>query len=456
MSELITEIVKCRSNDWGIWDPGPSALDWCADGHISTAASLVAQANKTYVENNQPVVIEDAGICNDWIKKPSMPHLYDTAVLANTVPSYSSGDTKFRFIIITAGPPGSGKSAMNQNIKKRVKRINHRAFNKKWNHIGHDDIVCEDKSFIKELNEKSKHIEKNDYQYNDIYNNINDKGEWHELMISQNQLYNNAKSWSGIKMTKAEKRDFAKGTALSIYNSVSDNKELHKQLSSLLLQSTHNRFQKLNDFIFKSIPDMTVLYNKTPDLYPINTRNGYISFDNDIMLYIITTLSVLFGFNFTYETTLTSMDSLSFLFETCTELTNKCNDYNYIFVMGFPLVNFENLIQRIIERYLVWHNNRNICSVGLPMIDIATYFKKITSTYLNVASFIYHCNFPDECNGVTLDYLYLFDNNGEIPTDSYDMVRLSKRALIITPETPTEVKMSTIYTKTIIAILMNP
>ena len=45
------------------------------------------------------------------------------------------------------------------------------------------------------------------------------------------------------------------------------------------------------------------------------------------------------------------MDSLSFLFETCTELTNKCNDYNYIFVMGFPLVNFENLIQNLKYNY---------------------------------------------------------------------------------------------------------
>ena len=49
MSQLINKIVKCKTNDWGIWDPGPNALEWCADGPMSTAASLVAISNKNYV-----------------------------------------------------------------------------------------------------------------------------------------------------------------------------------------------------------------------------------------------------------------------------------------------------------------------------------------------------------------------------------------------------------------------
>ena len=232
MSQLINEIVKCKTNDWGIWDPGPNALEWCADGPMSTAASLVAISNKNYVEQTPPVYITESetelGKCNDWKKKPSMPHRYPLEELATTVPSYSSGDTKFRFIIIPAGPPGSGKSVMNLNIKKRAKRINYRAFNKLWNKIGHDDVICRDPIFIKELNEISDTMKRGEYNHADVYKNINDQKEWHDLMLAQNELYAQAKSWSATTMPKQQKREFAKNIASVVYNTITSSKTLNK------------------------------------------------------------------------------------------------------------------------------------------------------------------------------------------------------------------------------------
>ena len=335
MSQLITDIVKCKTNDWGIWDPGPNALEWCADGPMSTAASLVAISNKNYVEQNPPVYITeedtDLGHCNQWAKKPSMPHTYPIEELSNTVPSFSSGETKFRFIIILAGPPGSGKSVMNKNIKKRAKRINFRAFNKLWNAIGHDNIICDDPTFVRELNEISNRIPKNEYSHTDVYQNINNSGEWHDLMIDQNTLYKRAKSWSQTEMTKLQKRDFAKNTALRIYNSL--NADLKSKLLKMLVdvgrqkKDKKNKYLELNDFLFNILPNDLLktasedfnseeittnneIFNiisqqVNPDATaPIHNLHGFPCFDNDILLYLITTFSILFGMNFTYESTL--------------------------------------------------------------------------------------------------------------------------------------------------------
>ena len=474
MSQLITEIVKCKTNDWGIWDPSPNSLEWCADGPISTAASLVAISNKNYVEQNPPVFITesdtDLGKCNRWEKKPSMPHTYPIEELSNTVPLFSSGETKFRFIIIPAGPPGSGKSIMNKNIKKKAKQINFRAFNKRWNKIGHDDIICKDPIFVQELNIISDSIPKNEYNHTDVYKDINANGEWYKLMIAQNELYNFAKSWSKTTMTKLQKREFAKNVALFIYELINTDVNVPPNVRAQLLEilvnvgktTKPNIYLELNNFLFnlKEITNNNDVFNiisqqVSPDaIPPIHNLYDDPCFDNDILLYLITTLSVLFGMNFTYETTLNKTDSLQFLFETCTFLTNKCNNYNYIFLLGFPIVNFENLVKRIIERYLTWHNNRNICSVGLPLFDLKNYFIKMSTAYLNITSYIYYCKSNELCNGVGLDYIFLFDNNGEIPDDSYDMIRISQRALIITPETAKDKRMANSYKKTIIAILM--
>lgn len=492
MSELINKIVKCKTNDWGIWDPVPNALEWCTDGPMSTAASLVAISNKSYVEQNPPIYITDSetelGKCNEWKKKPSMPHKHPLEELATTVPSYSSGDTKFRFIIIPAGPPGSGKSVMNLNIKKRAKRINYRAFNKLWNKIGHDDVICRDPIFIEELNKLSDTIKSKEYNHQDIYKNINEHGEWYDLMITQNELYRQAKSWSATTMSKQQKRDFAKNIASFLYDTISSSKRLNNLYNNKLVEIlTHigkdtkqynkNAYLQLNEFLFNIMPNeelkkMSEAFNipevtTNVDIFnaiskeinpmvkpPIHNLYGYPCFDNDVLVYLVTTFSILFGINFTYETTLNKTESLQFLFETCTYLTNKCEKYNYIFLLGFPVVNFENLIKRVIERYLKWHNDRNICSVGLPLIDIKNYFTKMSSAYLNIASYIYNCKTTEQCNGVGIDYIFLFDNNGEIPKDSYDMIRTSERALIITPESAKDKKIALSYKKTVIAILM--
>ena len=67
---------------------------------------------------------------------------------------------------------------------------------------------------------------------------------------------------------------------------------------------------------------------------PIHDYYDYLCFDNDVLVYLLTAFSILFGFNFTYETTFDKTDSLKFILDNCTELTNNCETYNYIILLG--------------------------------------------------------------------------------------------------------------------------
>ena len=172
MSELINKIVQCKNNDWGIWDPVPNALDWCPDGPIEVA-SEVAKSNKEYVESNHPEYIKNSagkqlGKCVNWKKKPTLR--YKTKDLVNTVPYFSSGETNFRFIIITAGPPGSGKSAMNNIVKRKARAFNLRAAQKDWAKIGHDFVIGNDEKFNDVLKELTNTIDSTEgLDHKDIY-----------------------------------------------------------------------------------------------------------------------------------------------------------------------------------------------------------------------------------------------------------------------------------------------
>ena len=474
-SKLINDLVKCKSNDWGIWNPVPNALDWCTDGPIEVAGE-VAKLNRKYVDENPPVYIQDTvgrqlGKCKNWETKPTNAWKYKVEDLANIVPSYRHGKTGFRFIIITAGPPGSGKSTMNNTIKKKARDFNIRAAKKDWAKIGHDFVIGNDLQFRDTLNELSNIVGNiDDLDHENIYKSINDKKtNWYRLMMEQNELYNKSKSWSETKISQEQKRNYAKHIAKEVYNTISlpEHIELYNELYKLLILTTEesdtigtNLYSQINNILFQVEPIMGTTFENifinmySEDTSPIHNLYNTLYFDNDVLVYLLTAFSILFGLNFTYETTFDKTSSLKFILESCTELTNSCETYNYIILLGFPMVNFNNLIKRTIERYVKWHTNKQGLNIGLPIIDTKNYFTKIARIYLNIASNIYHCNPATKCDGVGIDYIFMFDNNVDIPDEPYDMIRTSDRAHIITPNSAKQRRLETSHKKMIIAILM--
>jgi len=74
----------------------------------------------------------------------------------------------------------------------------------------------------------------------------------------------------------------------------------------------------------------------------------------DIYLYFQVCIAFHLGLNINYETTLKSPDSIKFLTEAAGIFTNGCNRFDYVFILGFPIVELNQLEQRIKDRF----NNR--------------------------------------------------------------------------------------------------
>jgi len=496
-SSIISTAVKSEC-PLSIWDPCPQSIAWknCSD------ATLVSKCRKFQatapVETNkffpQFVQTDAESNCNAWKEMVPISDINKSVeskqTAISTMPQYSNVLTKFRFCIILAGPPGSGKSTMGNTLKERANIINKAAAQKKWVKLGHDEVIGQDPDFISKLNDITESIKKlNEITVDDIKVSINSSengkygNNWREILTAQQENYDLAKEREEEegkeeegKEEEGKEEDGKEEEGKEEDGKEEEGKEEEGKKEKGRTQTSADK-QQLRKNILKNIQQLNTI---KPQLLfsegavhdpPIREQKLHIQdwikrefldkkkdapfgnpetkkINNTELSYIRTAVSIINGINITYETSLKDTKSLQFLFELSKIATNGCIKFNYIFLMGFPIVDFNSLETRIISRYLGWAQKSKDTgfdqstrgkTVGLsPLLDRKIYIKNMHSAYLILASLIWFCTGPDTDQGrincppgIGIDFLLLFDNTGEKKNKEYAYVPISDRSYSI-------------------------
>ena len=408
-----------------IWDPCPQSSAWganCAEATLVSRTRKCLVTNKP-VSNNKYfptfVAATESKNCTNWKEMPPLKQLgrAEKKEALTNIPQYSNENTKFRFCIILAGPPGSGKSTMTNTLQERAKIINKKAANKPWIELGHDQIICSEPSFNAKLNKITNNLQAEvdltAPSLEEIKENINELGNpWEKAVKEQSINYSNARGSESIR----EKEN--------IRNNILKNIDGLKEIEF---------FPNDNEALKKSIGIWvtTQLARDAVPIFGIQTEDG-IKINNTELLYIKTALCMINGYNITYETSLKNTGSLHFLFQVSELATEKCTNFNYIFLMGFPIVTFQTLQNRIINRYINWAKTghtgfRKPCvTVGLSTLGKKSKFiTNMQTTYLILTSLLWFCTGRDVGGaddpgrslcppGIGIDFLLIFDNTKDI------------------------------------------
>jgi len=346
-----------------IWDPSPMCL---GSGATSLTDRLVNKENKRawerfdfanelhsedkfYSNNNYET-------CKNWTNA-SQRARDGNALERNLDPRYKENT---RFIIIAAGPTGSGKTKIENAIKNVVARtLNPKASNLPFQNLGHDENIKTDPIFIKQ------------------YKSIIPEGV-SSNNITQEQISNVFSLYEEYKTNNS---------AIS---------RIAKENEAIRLANTY--IEKRQGDVFE-IPPKSV-FDKEPIAY-------------DTYLYFQVCIAFYLGLNINYETTLKNPESIKFLTKAAGIFTNGCKRFDYVFILGFPIVELNQLEQRIQYRF----DNRGEKIEFLDMLIDNKLLDNMEKSYKFIAGIIENCTGRVDVrticgkNGkIGIDYLALFDN----------------------------------------------
>ena len=430
------------ANCSSIWNPNPMC-----EGSEQTALAEDELANyrkRAASEKVEDIFIEEEK-CDNW--EPYTMHPSNPQAIAegksfdharHNIPRYTGPGTKFRFLIISAGPPGSGKTAVYEDVKKDLAmRINKSATNSAWENLGHDQNIKMDPEFqtnYKEIEHNAK--EENGRKKLQFTKLGKEKISAYAEKIKE--LYQTTKSGTG-----KETREFKEDRAI--------------ELATQLIGTTDGK-----------IPTKQ---------YIIDTLG--IELHNDTYLYIQVCLSIYLGKNINYETTLKTPKSIEFLVEAVNIFSFNCTRYNYIIVLGFPIVPHNQLATRIKKRFnnraestgtrLVKGPNLQLSTEDIQFIDPVLgcqLVDSLRSAYLTIAGIIQKCtgnrtnvSDEDQCKHIGIDYLILYDNSKNIDKVQklYDAIPISQRSYTLLSQSyrNSASNIQEPQKNTIIKILMN-
>jgi len=210
----LTDIINDTSNEMSIWDPCPQSL---------STITPIAQYRKQKSDQVNPMGVNKYFIeskqCGDWREYTNHPSdansTYDRNTALNTMPRYRTPDSKFRFCIILAGPPGSGKSALKQAVKSDLsRRINNRVNNLPYVDLEIDDIIKNDHVFQEKLKEIPIPPMSEDGSI-PINSDV-----WRDYIENTNKLYNLSRI--GTSLTNNEVEEFALNNTNTIFNALNE------------------------------------------------------------------------------------------------------------------------------------------------------------------------------------------------------------------------------------------
>lgn len=459
-NKLIQQVVD-SSCKLSIWNPCPQSISWgneCDKEMGDSEDELLTDANKRmemvksrrYMPTFQTTSGGDEGkgddgeednYCTNW--KQLTPSLigYGKDQISkgeayNIVPKYSNSNTNFRFCIILGGPPGSGKgSVLAPQLKKTASSINNDAAKKTWIQLGHDQIICNDFVFKHTINRTQLKPRESDGPINieEIKDSIlsSSDNEWKDIIKRQNKLYNERKG------NIIDKNDVRK-KCIEIVKMIMSDDEIMRECKSLITSINDGLLSlTINKFINKDKPQSPNKYDDDGEEIRDISNMYYIT--NTELLYIKTGLCFVLGFNITYESTLKSVDSMNYLFELANKLTDECKSFNYIFLLGYSIVDYDTLLDRILNRYKKWgdvslERRERVCSVGLPNLLDSTFKDDLINSYLTIASIIWFCIGPENtCPGIGVDRILIYDNTNELPKKFSYTISTSARSRKLVP-----------------------
>jgi predicted ABC-type ATPase len=427
-----------------IWDPNPMCLG--SEQSAQSEDELANYRKRTASEKADDIFIKEKK-CANW--EPYTIHPSNPQAIAegkgishaeHHVPRYSGPGTKFRFLIISAGPPGSGKTAVVNHIKKDLAiRINKSAAtggidnpNSAWENLGHDQNIKMDPEF----QNKYKEIEHKAKSENDGKKILDNNPNISEYASKIRKLYQSTKSG-----TEGEKRETKEDMAI--------------KLATQLIGTTDGK-----------IPTKKYIIDK------LGTE-----IQHDTYLYIQVCLSVYLGKNINYETTLKTPKSIEFLATAVNLFSFNCTRYNYIIILGFPIVPHNQLAARIKKRF----NDRSdstgsrLVKNGPPLKTTDIHFidpilgcqlvDSLRSAYLTIAGIIQRCTgvldvrTKGDCRDIGIDYLILYDNSDDVNKVQklYDAIPISQRSYTLLSQSyrDSASALQTNQKNTIIKLLMN-
>jgi len=438
------------NNECCIWDPSPMCL---GSGAYQLLSDRVTEdnprawdrkRNATEISNPDNIFTKSEG-CKRWypyqrhpgqgIEDPETGDLLtpnDGVKFAQKkIPRYGADGTQFRFLVISAGPTGSGKTAVVDNIKGQgglARRINKNATDKPWIILGHDINIKNDEDF------KTKYRElENSFPPNiksDTDNQIRNR-----YALEVKNLYNNTKKRkdpNNVDEGDGEPRDIKEDKAI--------------QFAYIYIQ-----YIQSSESLITKIPQKSELQEI------IGETIAY-----DTYLYFQVCIAFHLGLNINYETTLRSTQSIKFLAKIADIFTDHCDKYNYIIILGFPIVPYNELESRIKTRF----DNRTEENIEFidPIIG-CNLLDSMHRSYLTVAGLIENCTGPGNwretrpCEDIGIDYLILFDNskNENKVQKLYDTIPISSRSYILLSESYQNqaTALQTPQKKMLIAVLMN-
>ena len=437
----LNQIINSVENQICIWDPcpqcllhGPTVLSQCRQQesklrdpmgrYLGSEEEESSETNnkfkKYFVESEQ---------CGNWrVYKRDESWVIGNEQQRNkikqealrTMPRYQSNESRFRFAIILAGPPGSGKSALKKDIITRLpnslnlaNRINRIVNRKQYINLDIDDIVKNNPRFYNEYMAITPPPIPENHEID-----VTDP-TWVSYINETNNLYSNIRNgtWS-----KTQMMDFALNHTNTILQNIEDAEEKN--------QMNINEIIKSNDYEY-----LKNLINNETKLIIQNNDDSY-QIPDYLFLCIRACMCIMKGFNITYETTFKTTESVEFLFKATKQFTNDCEKFNYIFILGLPLVPFPVLKKRIINRF-IQNKEKGRKGIGLPNFNNCSIQKALHNSYLNIVSLIDNCTQKEDgewpCKDIGIDLFVLYDNstNENKIARYFDAIPITKRSHVL-------------------------
>jgi len=386
-------------------------------------------------------------------------------------PTHKKSINKKRFFIFVAGPPGSGKSTISLSMQRNATAINPEAagflsrepysfiktisadtFKRHgWITLGHDQEICEDPSynlFCNALHKNQPELSTGETPPPSIEDFLTPTSQWVQKMNEDQHTYNQFRHGTrgavGEKIIDTRPPMEKRAAATKWFN-----ENLSGVVKKNISKETHDtKFDRFS--ISKSMLTAINYWNNGVDSPRNLTRawadgEGYLG--TDIMFYTKLLYMIQNGVNIVYETTFQKPETLHYIFQQISTLTNNCEDYQYIIMLGFPIVNILTLQNRILNRFIKTRGQRcsakstSICEYrGLQGINFQSLACQMRISYNNLIAYIEECGgLPQakdvpakECPGIGIDLLYIYNNNKDnAPEELWDAIRLSQRSYSI-------------------------
>ena len=262
--------------------------------------------------------------------------------------SYIQNNPKIRFLILSTGLPGSGKSKSVEQAISFAKLLNSTQARKKWviKDISHDDNVLKNGLYKKNIKNLLKRW--NDQTGKEIWTPIGWAGltsmQKNEIEQEIYEAYKTARVGKTIKESEGMNQPIE---GKSYYTAAHAEQQRQRLIKEYGFSSNPNPVQehrgKISVINDHNDPNKSYFTPKQIKKLKVVTRSGKI--------YREISNSIINGYNLVYEFTGTNWETAKLIMQKIVELTNNCEKYTYIVISTFPLITPETAYRNSMCRF---------------------------------------------------------------------------------------------------------